>query len=209
MFFDYLFNSLLALTARKSSTFRISGVCLENTELSGGWLHKASNVESVSVAWCHFEYLYQKQNVKTEQTARLPRCLLFIWRVLDEMLKWSISPYVLGKYDLIKNMSCCLPTHIHVLFYLVRERVTRNCLAVYLRETIGFQPGSTRRLALNCTSSCPFSTYFTHLTSRSFICQHSAIIETTVKQRPLSFILFDCRCWESTVSRRTTLFLAP
>ena len=84
-----------------------------------------------------------------------------------------------------------------------------NCLAVYLGETIGVQPASTRRLALNFTNSCWFSTYCTHLTCRNFICQHSAIVETTVKQLPLAFILCDCRCWKSPVSRRTALFLAP
>ena len=56
-----------------------------------------------------------------------------------------------------------------------------NCLAVYLGETIGVQPVSTWRLALNFTSSCRFSTYCTHLTCRNFICQHSAIVKTTVK----------------------------
>ena len=78
-----------------------------------------------------------------------------------------------------------------------------NCLAVYFGETIVVQPVSTRRLALNFTSSCRFSTYCTHLTCRNFICQHSAIVETTVKQRPLSFILFDWRWRESPVSLRT------
>ena len=84
-----------------------------------------------------------------------------------------------------------------------------NCLAVYLGETIGVQPASTRRLALYFTSCCRFSTYFTLLTCRNFICQHSAIVETAVKQRPIAFILFDCRCWENPVSHRTALFLAP
>ena len=81
-----------------------------------------------------------------------------------------------------------------------------NCLAAYLGETIGVEPASTRRLALNFTSSCRFSTYCTHLTCRNYICQHSAIVETTVKQLPLAFILFDWRCWESPVLHRTALF---
>ena len=63
-----------------------------------------------------------------------------------------------------------------------------NCLAVYLAETIRVQPASTRRLALNFTNSCWFSTYCTHLTCRNFICQHWAIVETTVKLLPLAFI---------------------
>ena len=35
---------------------------------------------------------------------------------------------------------------------------------------------------------------FIHLTWRNFICQHSAITEIIIKQRPLSFILFDFHC---------------
>ena len=84
-----------------------------------------------------------------------------------------------------------------------------NCLAVYLGETIGVQPASIRRLTLNFTNSCQFSTYCTHLRCGNFICQHSAIVKTTVKQCPLAFILCDCRCWKSLVSHRIALFLAP
>ena len=83
-----------------------------------------------------------------------------------------------------------------------------NCLAVYLGETIGVSA------SLNSAIGTQFYKllsvlYCTHLTCRNFICQHSAIVETTVKQRPLAFILCDCRCWESPVSRRTALFLSP
>ena len=87
-----------------------------------------------------------------------------------------------------------------------------DCETVYMYILVRpseFQPTSTRRLALNFTNSCRFLTYCTHLTCRNFICQHSATVETTVKQRPLAFILCDCRCWESPVSRRRALFLAP
>ena len=87
-----------------------------------------------------------------------------------------------------------------------------DCETVYMYILVRpseFQPTSTRRLALNFTNSCWFLTYCTHLTCRNFICQHSATVETTVKQRPLAFILCDCRCWESPVSRRRALFLAP
>ena len=50
---------------------------------------------------------------------------------------------------------------------------------------------STRRLALDSTSSYRFLSNDTHLTCRNFICQHSAITETTVNQRPLAIIWFD------------------
>ena len=47
------------------------------------------------------------------------------------------------------------------------------------------------------TSSYRFSPNYTHLTYWNFICQHSAITKTTVKQHPLAFILFDFQHWES------------
>ena len=82
-----------------------------------------------------------------------------------------------------------------------------NSLAVYLGETIGVQPASTRRVALDFTSCCRLSTYYTHLTCRNFICQYSAIVKTTVKQRPLAFILLDCQCWDSpALYRSSTIF---
>ena len=51
-------------------------------------------------------------------------------------------------------------------------------------------------LALDFTSSYWFLPNYTHLTWRNFICQHSAIIETTVKQHPLAFLWFDFH-WET------------
>ena len=85
-----------------------------------------------------------------------------------------------------------------------------NCLAVYLGETIGVSASVDSAIGTPIfTNFCRFLTYCTHLTCRNFICQHSAIVETTIKQRPLAFILCDCRCWESPVSRRTGLLLAP
>ena len=59
-----------------------------------------------------------------------------------------------------------------------------------------FNGPSTRRLALDSTSSYQFLSNCTHLTCRNFICQHSAITETTIKQRPLAIIWFDSY-WES------------
>ena len=55
---------------------------------------------------------------------------------------------------------------------------------------------STRRLALDFTSSYWFSPFYTHLTWRNFICQHSVITEATVKRRPLVFIWFNFH-WET------------
>ena len=61
-----------------------------------------------------------------------------------------------------------------------------------------FNEPSTRRLALDSTSSylfllnhCRMLAY--KITWRNFICQHSAITETTVKQCPLAIICFDPR----------------
>ena len=47
-----------------------------------------------------------------------------------------------------------------------------------------FNESSTLRLALEFTSAIRFSPNHTHLTCRNFICQQSAITETTVKQHP-------------------------
>ena len=58
-----------------------------------------------------------------------------------------------------------------------------------------FNEPSTRWFALNSTSSYRFLSNYTHLTCLNFICQHSAITETTVKQRPLAVIWFDTH-WE-------------
>ena len=85
-----------------------------------------------------------------------------------------------------------------------------NCLAVYL----AVRPSEFSQPRLGdwhsyFTSCCWFSTYCTHLTCRNFICQHSAIVETTIKQSPLAFILSNWRCWESPVLHQTALFFAP
>ena len=77
------------------------------------------------------------------------------------------------------------------------RRGPSNRLVLYLGETTGVQPAMTRRLTLDFISCYRFSPYYIHLTYRNFICQHSTIIETTVKQRPLAFILFDFQYWES------------
>ena len=53
----------------------------------------------------------------------------------------------------------------------------------------GFSQPSTQRLTLDFTSCYGFSPNYIHLTCRNFMYQQSAIAETTVKQRPLAFIL--------------------
>ena len=79
---------------------------------------------------------------------------------------------------------------------------------VYLSETIGVQPASTWWLTLDFTSFCGFLPYQTHLACRNFICQHSVIAQTTVKQRPLAFILFKFQCWDSPAFHLSELFSA-
>ena len=63
-------------------------------------------------------------------------------------------------------------------------------------------------LTLDFTSFCGFLPYQTHLTCRNFICQHSVIAETTVKQHPLAFILFKFQCWDSPALHWSELFSA-
>ena len=82
-----------------------------------------------------------------------------------------------------------------------------NSLLLYLGETIGVQPASTRWLALDFTSFCRFSPYNICFTCRNFICQHSSITETTEKQHPLAFILFDFQYWISVSLFTSALFL--
>ena len=71
-----------------------------------------------------------------------------------------------------------------------------------------FNEPSTRRFALNSTSSYRFLSNYTHLTCRNFLCQHSAITETTVKQRPFAIIWFDTRLESPGFVGVSTLFLA-
>ena len=94
--------------------------------------------------------------------------------------------------------SGCSSSHMapHVYWFLCRRTRSRhgpwNSLFVYLGETIGVQPTSTRRLALGFTSCYRFSPCYTYFTCRNFICQHSlSIAETTIKHRLLAFISFD------------------
>ena len=74
------------------------------------------------------------------------------------------------------------------------RRGSWNSLVLYIVRPSELNDPSTRRLALDFTISCRFSPICTHLTWRNFICQHSAITEAIVKQRPLAFILFDFHC---------------
>ena len=66
-----------------------------------------------------------------------------------------------------------------------------------LLSPLEFSQLSTGHLALNFTSWYLFLLNYTHLTCRNFIYQHSAVAETTVKQRPLAFIFFDFQQWEA------------
>ena len=85
-----------------------------------------------------------------------------------------------------------------------------NCLAVYLGRTIGVSASLDSAIGTQFYKllSVFYILYIPHM-PKNFICQHSAIVETTVQQPPLAFILCDCRCWVSLVSRRTALILAP
>ena len=69
-----------------------------------------------------------------------------------------------------------------------------NSLPLYLSETIGVQP------ALDFTSCYRFSPYDIRFARRRFICQLSSITDTTVKQHPLAFILFDFQSGISCIS---------
>ena len=72
-------------------------------------------------------------------------------------------------------------------------------LPLYLGETIGVQPASTRQLTLDFTSRYWFSPYHVRFACRNFICQHWSITETTVKKRLLAAILFDSQACSSAI----------
>ena len=100
---------------------------------------------------------------------------------------------------IVREKSSSWPIRIFDLIWFLCMRTGSrhrpwNSLVIYLDEIIGV---STRRLELNFTSCYRCSSYYIHLTCRNFIYQHSAVTETTVKQHPLAFILFDFQNWES------------
>ena len=87
----------------------------------------------------------------------------------------------------------------HIYWFICTQTGSRNgswkSLVLYLVKTNGAQQNSTRRSGLNFSNCYQFSPYHKHFTCRNFICQHSAITETTVKQHPLACILFDFQHW--------------
>ena len=97
---------------------------------------------------------------------------------------------------------CCTfhtAPHIYGFLYARGQCRTMDRETVYFYILVGpseFNEPSTRRFALNSTSSYRFLSNYTYLTCLYFICQHSAITEITVKQRPLAVIWFDTH-WES------------
>ena len=53
----------------------------------------------------------------------------------------------------------------------------------------GFQGSSTRRLAMDFECFCSLSLNYTYFTCRNFVCQHSVMVETTLKPRAFAFIV--------------------
>ena len=102
--------------------------------------------------------------------------------------------------ETIASECCTFHTapHIYGFLYARGQCRTIDRETVYFYILVGpseFNEPSTRRFALNSTSSYRFLSNYTHLTCLNFICQHSAITETTVKQRPLAVIWLDTH-WE-------------
>ena len=97
---------------------------------------------------------------------------------------------------------CCtfhMAPHMYWFLYACGQCRTMDRGTVQFYILVGpseFNEPSTRRLALDSTKSYRFLSNYTHLTCRNILCQHSAITETTVKQRPLAIIWFDSH-WES------------
>ena len=106
---------------------------------------------------------------------------IFSETIASECCTFHMAPHIYG--FLYGRGQCCTMDRETVRFYI-------------LVGPPEFNEPSTRRLALDSASSYRFSSNHTHLTRRNFICQHSAITETTVNQRPLAIIWFDSY-WES------------
>ena len=90
-------------------------------------------------------------------------------------------------------------SNMYGFLYACAQGPTVDPETVYIYFLVGsseLNEPSTWRLALDFTSSYLFSPSYTHLTWCNFICEHSVITETTVKQRPLVFIWFDIH-WET------------
>ena len=130
---------------------------------------------------------------------------------------WSSVSFIISNLFFLYQTSCLFFVCV-ILYIFVRPSPvsvphptglrTYADFFIYLGETIGVQPASTQRLALDFTSSYLFSPCYKQFTCQNFICQHSAIAETTLKQGPLTFILFDFQHWDSPDSFASTLFLA-
>ena len=96
----------------------------------------------------------------------------------------------------------CSTSHMapHLYWFLcMRTGSCHGPWPLYLGETIGVQPASTRQLALDFTSCYWFSPYHIRFVCRNFICQHWSITETTVKKRLLASILFDHQTCSSAI----------
>ena len=148
----------------------------------------------------------------------LLRCLFGDWLSLIFSFIFNFKPLI--SYQTLRLLFICVVLHIfseaiacecstsHMALYITWLLRTRtgsrhgpwNSLLLYLGDTIGVQPASTRRLTLAFTSCYRFSYYYIRFIFRNFICEHSSITETTVKQHPLAFLLFDFQHWESTPS---------
>ena len=154
-------------------------------------VHVSVNHELVCVITRHNFQLESSNSVKKMQNILLKDPIVFgtdwAWpsRTNFTLLKNSVYLHRFCIFEIFVRLVCLTVPHptwlsTHCLTTTCPQTGSRhrlwNCLAVYLGETIGVEPASTQRLALNFTSSCRLSTYCTHLTCRNFICQHSVII---------------------------------
>ena len=64
-----------------------------------------------------------------------------------------------------------------------------NSRVVSLVWPLLISQSSTRRLAMDFYCFCRLSLNYTYLTCRNFVCQHSVMVETTLKPRAFAFIV--------------------
>ena len=106
--------------------------------------------------------------------------LLHLWNICETCINiWKRSLF----HILNVNTQICSPTaSCHGLW---------NSQVVSLVWPLLASQSSTRQLAMDFQCFCRLSLNYTYLTCRNFVCQHSVMVQTTLKPRAFAFILSD------------------
>ena len=95
--YDCLLNGLFRCRSKKTSKLRVTGLCEGNSPVTGEFpVKRASNVEKVSIWWCHhghlplaqtWELVWQKQVSRAGKSSCIPQIL---WGVITCPCSWSL-----------------------------------------------------------------------------------------------------------------------